>query len=90
MTLRDGFTLFTIRGLKARVLKLILGTPLLLIGVGLVSLGLDGSGIESLVPILIGAIFGLAGARYCLGAVRSDEFEFTISSGSGGQDGSEA
>ena len=82
----DGFTLFTIRGRKARALKVIIGTPLSLVGAGMVLVGLDSSGSGAFVPILIGAVFGLVGARYFYGAVRSDEFAVSLGSGSGRQD----
>ena len=83
----DGFTLFTIQGLPARLLKLGIGTPLVLVGAGFVAVGLGaGETVETLVPMLLGSILGFAGLYYCYGAIRSDEFAVTVSESSGNQD----
>jgi len=83
----DGFTLFTIQGLPARLLKLLIGTPLVLAGAGFVAVGLGAAEtVDGVVPMLLGSILGFAGLYYYYGAVRSDEFTVTFNEGSGSQD----
>ncbi|WP_115864749.1 hypothetical protein [Halorussus litoreus] len=83
----DGIISFTVRGLKARVLKLIVGTPFLLVGVVLVGAGLTASDIARVVLLAIGSVLGFVGCAAYYGAVRSDEFTVTLGDGSGQQDG---
>ena len=82
----DEFTLFTVRGLAARALKLAIGGPLVLVGVVLVVIGAGVSGLlAAAVPVGIGGLLGFVGLYFCYGAVRSDEFSVTYGSGSGRQ-----
>lgn len=86
----DGITLFTVRGLPARLLKLLVGTPLVLVGAALVAVGLGSAvTVEGVVPLLIGGVIGCIGLYYYFSAIRSDEFAVRFSSGSGRQDGHE-
>lgn len=82
-----GVLSFTIRGTKARVLKLIVGTPFLLVGVALVGAALTASGIDRFVLLGIGSILGFVGCASYYGAIRSDEVTVTLGDGSGRQDG---
>lgn len=82
-----GIISFTIRGMKARVLKLLIGTPFLLVGVVLVVTGLSASGISQLVLLAVGSILGFVGCASYYGAIRSDKFTVTIGDGTGHQDG---
>ncbi|WP_135820397.1 hypothetical protein [Halostella litorea] len=83
----DGIS-FTLRGTKARVLKLVVGTPFLLVGAALVAAGLTAAGVGRVVLLAVGGILGFVGCASCYGAVRSDELTVTLGGGSGHQDGS--
>lgn len=73
-TVTDDRTLFTITGLPARLLKLLLGTPFLLGGGLGVSVGLarlpSATGVAALV---FGGVVGLVGVLVTLSAVTNDE-----------------
>jgi hypothetical protein len=83
----DSIVSFTVRGMKARVLKLLVGTPFLLVGVVLVGFALPASGIERIVPLVVGSILGFVGCVSYYGALRSDEFTVALGDAPGHQGG---
>lgn len=74
-------TLYTIRGLKARLLKLLVGTPILLVGALIVGVGLEDPA-EGFVIMFIGGLFALGGALALLSAITNDEVAITMGGGS--------
>lgn len=70
-------TLYTITGLKARILKLLLGTPFLVVGGLMVDAGLEGS----FAILFIGALVAVVGAGAYLSAILNDEVSITMGGG---------
>lgn len=74
-------TLYTITGLKARILKLIVGTPILVAGALMLDAGLENPTEPYVLPF-IGGIVALGGVVACLSAFTNDELAITLGGGS--------
>lgn len=67
-------TLFTITGLKARVLRIVVGIPLLIIGSVMVIAGLRTPlDLVTVLLLVFGAALVLTGGYNCLGAIRGKD-----------------
>lgn len=83
----NSFTLFTISGLKARILRVLLATPFLLVGLGMIAIGIEELPAEAgLILLGIGGILGFIGGYQYLKAVRKDTLSLTISESKGRMD----
>lgn len=75
--------LLTITGLEARILKLLVGTPFLLVGAVAILVGLGESGTTKFAALGIGAVVGLVGVLAFVSAATNDE----VTIGTGGDAG---
>lgn len=83
----DEITLFRITGLKARVLRTLVGIPLVLIGGVLVFAGLGNpTDLVNVVSMGVGAVLGFVGGYNFLGAIRDDDIAVKLGSGKWSQE----
>lgn len=83
----DESTLLRITGLKARVLRTLVGIPLLLLGGVMVSAGLGNpTGLVNVVLMGVGAVLGFVGGYTFLGAIRDDDVAVGLGSGKWSQE----
>jgi uncharacterized membrane protein len=82
----DTITLVTLTGLPSRIVRVVLGTPFLIVGGLLLVFGMGAlPEVTGLLASGIGGIFAFVGAYSCYRAVRSDELRVTLGESSGTQ-----